>query len=279
MSEVLTNHQSTVIDSYWFDKNKFIANIPQPCHIAIDTYSLSDVLPNIFIQVEPNIIVNNEQYIIDNHQKYHTIFTFNKNILEKCSNSKKYIYGTTWINKNDYENIDITQKHFKISTLTGSKLIHNASGHIFRQTIHHNQMALQQYPITFFRSYAQQPHIHDYGNNPFIGTQLEDKIELFKEFQFSIVIENSRQINYFTEKLMDCLITKTIPIYWGCPNITEFFDTTGWIILETISIDEIINKLNILNDEYYDNYKNIINKNYNETLKYIDIYTNINNAQ
>ena len=69
----------------------------------------------------------------------------------------------------------------------------------------------------------------------------DDKKHLFKS-QFSIAIESTSVENYFSEKLIDCLITKTIPIYWGCPNIEEFFDTRGMIIVN--SVDDLIKKVN-----------------------------------
>jgi len=147
--------------------------------------------------------------------------------------------------------------------------------------IHHNQLSFH-YPITYFRSIAQVPHIHDYGNNPFLGmndsaTTTHNKFILFEEYQFSIVIENSQQINYFTEKIMDCILTKTIPIYWGCPNISEFFDTAGWIILDSPTLEEL-DKLNILDSSYYNKNIDIIENNYNKALQYTDLYRNINNA-
>jgi hypothetical protein len=272
------NHSNTIIKSYWFNNSKFIENIPQPAHILVDIIGVfSDDLPNIFIQVEPNIIINNENYLIQNHEKYHTIITFNKNVLEKCPNARHYIYGTSWIDKSHYNNINTDLKKFKISNLSGTKLINKAPGHVLRQIIHYKQQSLQEFPITFFRSFNQKPHISDYGNNPFLPK--DDKISLFEEFQFSIVIENSKQDNYFTEKIMDCILTKTIPIYWGCPNIQEYFDTTGWIILETGHFEEIVSKLRLLNENYYLNYKDTIEKNYQKAQEYIDLYKNINNAK
>lgn len=169
--------------------------------------------------------------------------------------------------------------------MAGSKYINNSAGHKFRQTIHHNQQALHAFPITYYRSFHQTPHLHDYGNNPFLGqktntekTHGEAKCELFDTFQFSIIIENSQQKNYFTEKIMDCILTKTIPIYWGCPNISDYFDTTGWIILQTDSIDELKDKLTALTPDYYNKYISIIDKNYETAKQYSDIYINLNNA-
>ncbi|WP_246175768.1 glycosyltransferase family 10 domain-containing protein [Roseovarius bejariae] len=52
-------------------------------------------------------------------------------------------------------------------------------------------------------------------------------------YRYSVVIENVRERDYFTEKLIDALLCKTVPIYWGCPNIAEYFDTSGMIICES----------------------------------------------
>jgi hypothetical protein len=69
----------------------------------------------------------------------------------------------------------------------------------------------------------------------------DDKIHLFNSM-YSVVVESSNEQNYFTEKLIDCLITKTIPIYWGCPNISDFFDTSYWIKPQNILITEYTEK-------------------------------------
>jgi hypothetical protein len=107
---------------------------------------------------------------------------------------------------------------------------------------------------------------------------MKSKLELFKNSQFSLVIENSMQENYFTEKLCDCLITKTIPVYCGCPNISDFFDTTGWIIINNYSFDELLMKLNTLTEDYYMKHMDIVEKNLNTVKKYIDFTENINNG-
>jgi len=39
-----------------------------------------------------------------------------------------------------------------------------------------------------------------------------------------------QQDNFFSEKLIDALLCECVPIYWGCPNIGEFMDTSGMII-------------------------------------------------
>ena len=47
---------------------------------------------------------------------------------------------------------------------------------------------------------------------------------------FSVAIENSNQ--YFSEKLLDCFLTGTIPIYYGTPSVDKWFNMDGMIMLE-----------------------------------------------
>jgi len=268
-------HPDTVIfGNGWYTSRQKINNIPEPCWIAIDTkHTFSNHCPTIYVQVEPQIIIQSEQYIIENCHKYHTIYTFNPNVLEKCPNAKKYVFGTSWLTPPP-DHVDISKKQFKISSLSGSKRMGESRGHVLRQTLYHHQHLFHDIPMTWYRSKLQIPHLTDYGNNPLISS----KNELFDEFQFALVIENSKETNYFTEKIMDCLLTKTIPIYWGCPNISEFFDTTGWMILETESVEELQEKVRALTRDYYHKYTDIIEKNCAKAKTYINFTDNLNNA-
>ena len=53
---------------------------------------------------------------------------------------------------------------------------------------------------------------------------LWDKIdEIYKDYKFTIVIENTREPEYFSEKIMVPLLCGSIPIYLGCKNIDNYF--------------------------------------------------------
>ena len=49
------------------------------------------------------------------------------------------------------------------------------------------------------------------------------KVDGLAPYQYSICIENTCSRNYFTEKITDCFICGTVPIYFGCPNIEDYF--------------------------------------------------------
>jgi hypothetical protein len=38
---------------------------------------------------------------------------------------------------------------------------------------------------------------------------------------FHIAVENSFSENWYTEKIGQAFISKTLPIYWGCPNLED----------------------------------------------------------
>ncbi|MDR1514736.1 MAG: hypothetical protein LBS45_03500 [Synergistaceae bacterium] len=50
---------------------------------------------------------------------------------------------------------------------------------------------------------------------------IDDKLEAIAPYKYTIVIENSREPNYWTEKLSDAWIGWSLPIYYGDPTILE----------------------------------------------------------
>jgi hypothetical protein len=61
---------------------------------------------------------------------------------------------------------------------------------------------------------------------------IQDQADGLKDYCFSIAMENATYSNMFTEKLTDCFMTGTIPVYYGIDNIGDFFNTDGIIIMD-----------------------------------------------
>lgn len=58
------------------------------------------------------------------------------------------------------------------------------------------------------------------------------KFQGLVDYAYSIVLENSAQKNYWTEKLADAYLAWCVPIYWGCPNIDDFFPKGSYRLLD-----------------------------------------------
>ena len=86
-----------------------------------------------------------------------------------------------------------------------------------------------------------------FDRNQYYGELNDNGVCKYKglvNYQKSIAIENSSQKNYFTEKLIDCFVCNTLPIYWGCPNIFDYFpEKSIRVIKNSDSIDDIMQKI------------------------------------
>ena len=184
--------------------------------------------------------------------------TWEKEILSSCPNAKLFPYGTTWIK--DFEFPE--QKEYCITTLVGGK--HQCTGHRLRHLIPEKSKLITSIPIHLYNSvntsFTQLPELKQMKSNLW-------KNELFYS-QFHIVIENVTSDNWFTEKLIDCFQTKTIPIYIGCDNIGDYFDLRG--IFHVKTLDEMVDVCNTITPETYQNMLEYVNINYEKSMNYHD---------
>ena len=51
----------------------------------------------------------------------------------------------------------------------------------------------------------------------------DDKWDVLQPYKYHIAIENSSEPYYWTEKISDCYLTGTFPIYHGCTNLSDYF--------------------------------------------------------
>jgi hypothetical protein len=206
----------------------------RPVSIAVDTFDFSDTTEyRVFFQLEPPDIVPTEQPLLDNHTFYDLILTWNQRILDGCpNNAHKFIFGTCRWAEDPVDDCDVSKKRFAASYLTSSKTM--CKGHHFRHDIF-NALPEQ----------VGQLLITKHMSPPYV----EDKKEFLYPYMFSIVCENGRYKNWATEKIVDCLVSRTVPIYWGAPNVSEIFNADGIIQFETC--DELLRILEKLTPEDY----------------------------
>jgi glycosyltransferase involved in cell wall biosynthesis len=66
---------------------------------------------------------------------------------------------------------------------------------------------------------------------------IADKWEALAPYRYSVAFENTRATWYFTEKLMDCFVAETMPLYVGSPAIERFFPPEAMVILDPADPD------------------------------------------
>lgn len=86
------------------------------------------------------------------------------------------------------------------------------------------------------------------------GLKVGNKLEYELKHKFSIAFENSSRPGYTTEKLYGALGAKTIPIYWGNPEVSKEFNDKRFINCHNFkNLDEVLKRVKEIdaNDELY----------------------------
>lgn len=65
-------------------------------------------------------------------------------------------------------------------------------------------------------------------HSSFLGA-CEDKHELLSQYKFTIAYENTAYPGYVTEKVIDAIVSASIPVYLGAPDITEQLPAEAFI--------------------------------------------------
>lgn len=211
--------------------------------ISSDTTEHDDTADfKVLLQLEPPSIVDLTIPIIKNQDNFDLILAWKQEILDACKNSVFLPFGSCWIEDGDH---GIHDKNKLVSIIASNK--HITIGHKLRHAI----IATDKTLDLFGRGYKP----------------IDNKITALKDYMFSVVIENSTTKNYFSEKIVDCLITGTVPVFWGCENISDFFDERGFIFFD--SVKEYKQIRDSLTKEKYLEMLPFIQKNYELSLNYI----------
>ncbi|MDO7135399.1 glycosyltransferase family 10 domain-containing protein [Algibacter lectus] len=120
-----------------------------------------------------------------------------------------------------------------------------------RATIQHNKR------MDFLDSISDVSFIELYGRGI---KEVDSKWDVMKTAKYAIAYENFRNDYYWTEKIADCFLSYTVPLYFGCQRIEDYFPKDAIIQIDPRDkhikqfLKEIVNssnyndKLEALND-------------------------------
>ena len=155
-------------------------------------------------------------------------------------------FGTTWV-----ENVLQEESEFrktKLLSMIGAIHANPQRGHVLRNKVL-ERMILRE-------------NIDVYGKGI---AWIDSKVDGLAEYAFSIAMENCSQDYYFTEKLIDCFLTDTVPVYYGCPGIGRYFDLRGMLCFQTI--DELERHLTTLSWRTYEEMRPFVRANREKAIR------------
>lgn len=206
----------------------------------------------VLVQIEPPTITSLVNEVPKNKNIFDLILAWHPSILKQCENSKLFPFGSCWIKEEDR---DIHEKTKNISIIASNK--RETQGHRLRHDIIKKKIIDMD---VFGRGYKA----------------IDNKITALKDYRFSLIIENDNTDNWITEKIIDCLVTGTVPVYWGCNNIGDFFNKEGFIEFKDLNeLKKIVPKLT---KETYDKMLPFITENFGLSMEYSDFWGRVENT-
>jgi glycosyltransferase involved in cell wall biosynthesis len=205
--------------------------------------------------------------IIENYEKFDAVLTFDRELLNRIPNAyflpptevtqfnrlpnpyghppyKSELIDTYEIPEGTYQ---VYPKSKMVSAVVSSKAF--LPGHVKR--------------LEFIKAIRHKIDLFGRG----MGREIPSKLDALRDYRFSVAIENvSCDDNYFSEKIIDCFLTGTVPIYHGCINIGEFFDTRG--ILYFNNQEELDAIIDSLTPEKYESMLEFVRANFEACFKW-----------
>jgi len=225
----------------------------------VDNYNCK-VKVALLTECRPFDIQNRYGYVLENHHKFDHVVTYDDELIAALPNKAcPTPEGGTWIWPGEKQKIyDKTKLCSYIVSV--------------KNTTQEQKMRVQLLKILYnFKNEFANIDLFGRGHNPFPEDHDNDydgKSNIIKDYAFSITLENWVQDNYFSEKVMDCFMVGTVPVYMGARKIGDYFNLDGIILVNTI--EDVINEINNLSFERYNKMLPAIKENYKIAHNHID---------
>ena len=189
----------------------------------------------IWLLESKQIIPQYYQWIIDNYEfvtsRVDGIFSCDKELCAKYPKiSYSLINAVPWV-----QDRKVHEKTKLVSMIASNKRM--CEGHAKR--------------LQFVDKFRDKLDFYGRGFN-----EISCKEDGLRDYMFSVGIQYAVYDTYFTEKLTDCFACGTIPIFYGCKGVTEYFNEDGIIFLDDdfdlsmLTKDLYYSKMDVIKDNF-----------------------------
>lgn len=205
---------------FWTDDNIFYCNVYDEKNYGWLTESEA-IVPDMYQRIEGNLQIA---------ENFVSIFTHKRELVSRSDKFKWIPASSVWI-----KDTAIHDKTKLVSMITSTKQM--CAGHLKR--------------LSYLEKFKDKVEVFGNGIRP-----IATKEEGLNDYMFSVAIENAEYSGYFTEKILDCFATGTVPIYLGDPDVGMVFNTDGIIFLnkdfdiESLTPELYYSKMDAIRDNF-----------------------------
>ena len=208
-----------------YDWLVIIDDMPKIIHKRVETLACPKE-NTILVTTEPTTITRYGRAFA---KQFHYLITNQDEKVLPHPNAIRSQTGNVWYYGKDYDavvSVSHPNKTKKISTVCSNK----QQGH----TIHK-----LRYEFTKIME-ERIPELERFGRG---FKWIETKAEALDDYEFHVAIENHFAPHVWTEKLADAFLGLTVPIYYGCPNVYDYFPKESLIQIDLYDVEGSIAKI------------------------------------
>lgn len=182
---------------------------------------------NIWALMQEPYMKGHSDWMVEGHENFSKVFTHHL-----ASDDPKYIVShpaVCWHVNRTFDQLvscEIAPKSKTISWIAGDA--RDLPGHIKRWAL-----------LNFIR----QDNTLDIDLFGRAVQFIEDKWDGLAPYKYSLAIENSSSPDYWTEKISDCFLAWTVPIYYGCTNLEDYFPEESFVRIDIDHPEESVEKI------------------------------------
>ena len=202
----------------------YVRDLGKNDHIVIFPYSKTLLTANSQLKCKVSLVIFEPRAVQARYYNiipilrflYHSILVRDPKFASKYKNVHSLSLATLSIETDNLRLPNFSQRR-GISLIASAK--NDLEGHKLRHQL-----------ISFDKSHAHQL-LTPMG---LAYEQFDDMVAALAPFRYSVVIENCIEPHLFTEKILNCLACKTVPIYWGHETVKQYFDTSNWLFFDNL---------------------------------------------
>lgn len=137
--------------------------------------------------------------------------------------------GNLWFNGHSYSDLsnkDLAKKTKLLSTVCSTKQQ--------KHTTHNDRFQFSHWLIDQISSMDLYGHGSKY---------IKNKYDALDPYCYHLAIENYYGPHHWTEKLADSYLSGCFPIYYGCPNLSEYFPEESYLTIDIYNRVEALEKI------------------------------------
>jgi hypothetical protein len=182
---------------------------------------------NVWAVMQEPYITGLYDWLIEGHEPYARVYTH-----DAPSGAPKYVPSQPampWEVGLTYDELiaaEVPHKTAGVSWIASNLTF--LPGHRLRTALRHALQTPQAPPVDLFgRGIRWLPR----------------KWDALAPYRYSLAIENSSGPHLWTEKIADCFLSWTVPLYYGCTNLENYFPEESFIRVDAARPDSILHRI------------------------------------